>query len=366
MNKLNPETSNKMTASWYPHEKSLTGIGGYMINEMSLSTQEHGIISCAPVLSTYHLPALFAGNQDALSLQAQGDFGSLTFHELKTGNYCIRQNEFNAKKDITLSTQIDSHSLAFHYTLKNNIRFIIKGHPENVIHKHQYNMVYMPKVEWDYIFSKDEEYTCFEIHFSLDYLIKCREAFPLLTNFLRNVEKRTISMISHGHLYASTEMMDIIQSILQCRFTGTLKSMYLDSKIPGLLFLSLQGIPATEQLAASQNLGKYDRQKVMDAREHILQNLDNPGTLQEIAQEIGINVFKLKNGFKKMFGTTVFNFLLDERMKRAKILLYEEEKSIHEISILTGYRNFSNFSVAFKRKFGYPPSKIKRKNSGTC
>ena len=82
-----------------------------------------------------------------------------------------------------------------------------------------------------------------------------------------------------------------------------------------------------------------------------------------MAHIAGINDFKLKNGFKQLYGTTVFGFLFEERMQQAMIMLTETETAIKEISISIGYKNLPNFTAAFKKRFGYPPSFVRKKRT---
>ena len=332
----------------------------YMIQKLALATPQYGKIECSPS-STAPATALFTDNcdDDVLSLQASGPFGSLLFHEIKNENFSIRHNEYRVEEDIDLSTEIEMQSLGLLYTLKNHMRFVIKGFPEGFILKHQYNMVYVPQVEWEYMFKKSEEYACFGVHFTPEYLHRCSETFPLLPEFMGNVRRKKPAFISPSHHPSATpQMMGVIQNILFCDYTGTLKKMYLDSKVPELLLLSLQHI-ASDTSAMKIALRDADLRKIQDVKEFITLNIDNPGTLKELAHGAGINDFKLKNGFKQMYGTTVFGLLLDERMKKAKILLQDTDLSIQEISVRTGYKNLSNFTAAFKKKYGYPPSAIK-------
>ena len=334
----------------------------YMIQKLALATPQYGKIECSPLpASSSPAATLFTDScdDDVLSLQASGPFGSLLFHEIKNENFSIRHNEYRVEEDIDLSTDIGMQSLGLHYTLKNHIRFVIKGFPEGFILKHQYNMVYVPQVEWEYMFKKSEEYSCFGVHFTPEYLHRCSETFPLLPEFMGNVKRRTPALISPTHHPSATpEMMAVIHNILFCNYTGTLKRMYLDSKVPELLLLSLQHI-ANDTSALKVSLRDTDLRKIQHAKEYIILHMDNPGTLKELAHEVGINDFKLKNGFKQMYGTTVFGLLLEERMKKAKVLLQDTGLSIQEISGMTGYKNLSNFTAAFKRKFGYPPSAMK-------
>jgi len=74
-----------------------------------------------------------------------------------------------------------------------------------------------------------------------------------------------------------------------------------------------------------------------------------------------INEFKLKDGFKYLFGQTVHEFVFNERMQKALHLLTETKMEIKKISDACGYKSYSHFSAAFKRKFGYYASNIKHK-----
>ena len=332
----------------------------YMLDTLSLNLKGYGNIHHAPLSTKVSTPPLFAGDRtDVKSLQASGSFGTLRFHEMTSNNYSIRQNEFRLNQDGTLFTSIDSHSLGFHYTLKNDIRFIINGFPEGLIMKHQYNMVYVPRVAWEYVFRKNQDYACFGIHFTPEYLNKFNKPFHLLPEFLMNVRHKRSTIISPNHLSATPEMVAIIQSILHCDYVGTLKTIYLDIKVPELLLLSLQQIPSNVNYVLHVNLKEDDKRKIRDAREYLTLHMDDPGSLQKIAHQVGINEFKLKNGFKKMYNTTVFAFLLEIRMEKAKQLLRDTKMPIQEIASVTGYKNLSNFTTAFKKKFNYTPSSLR-------
>jgi AraC-like DNA-binding protein len=110
-------------------------------------------------------------------------------------------------------------------------------------------------------------------------------------------------------------------------------------------------------------LREGDIQKLREVRDYLLQHIDQPGSLKELARKVGINDFKLKNGFKQLYGTTVFGFLYEERMQRAKNMLADMSMSIKEMSVAIGYKNLSNFTAAYKKRFGYPPSFERKKKS---
>ena len=74
----------------------------------------------------------------------------------------------------------------------------------------------------------------------------------------------------------------------------------------------------------------------------------------------GLNEFKLKKGFKELFGTTVFDYLYDLKMEYAKQLLAADEVLVNEVSGMVGYRNPNHFSTAFKRKYGMNPTQLRK------
>jgi AraC-like DNA-binding protein len=97
----------------------------------------------------------------------------------------------------------------------------------------------------------------------------------------------------------------------------------------------------------------------MYAREYLISHMETPPGLSELARIIGINEYKLKRGFKEMFGNTVFGYLSDLRLEMAKNELLENRNTASTIASELGYSSVQHFSNAFKKKFGYAPSKLK-------
>lgn len=95
--------------------------------------------------------------------------------------------------------------------------------------------------------------------------------------------------------------------------------------------------------------------KLHDAQAYLSKNLDRRISRLNLSREIGMNQTHLKAGFKQLFGTTIFDYTLELKMKLAAELLQENRLSISEISDLTGYSHPNHFSTAFKRKYGVSP-----------
>lgn len=100
---------------------------------------------------------------------------------------------------------------------------------------------------------------------------------------------------------------------------------------------------------------------VQNVYDYILNNLEEPlPSIKELAKKFGTNDFKLKEDFRIKFNTSIYKFYTDERLKRATYLIQKTEIPIKEIAFICGFNDYNNFSKAFKKKYSYPPSALKR------
>ena len=56
----------------------------------------------------------------------------------------------------------------------------------------------------------------------------------------------------------------------------------------------------------------------------------------------------------------IYSFFTDHRLSQAHAALQQSKISIKQLDAMLGYAHVSNFTIAFKRKFGYPPGSLKR------
>lgn len=82
--------------------------------------------------------------------------------------------------------------------------------------------------------------------------------------------------------------------------------------------------------------------------------------LKSLAKRFGLNQYKLKYGFRKLFDTPVIAYQNQLRLAAAKKMLQTTETPIVEIAEAVGYRQANNFSAAFKREFGITPSNFRK------
>ena len=97
--------------------------------------------------------------------------------------------------------------------------------------------------------------------------------------------------------------------------------------------------------------------KIRKAKDIVISRLAEPPSLQELADEIGLTLKKLKEGFKQIYGDSVFSFLLDYKMEVARKLLESGAHNVNEVGLKVGYSTSSHFIAAFKKKYGTTPKK---------
>lgn len=138
---------------------------------------------------------------------------------------------------------------------------------------------------------------------------------------------------------------------------GIHRKIFMESHILFLVYLLAKNRDAhqTECDNCSILSKPTDREKMRIARKFILKNLSNTLSIPIIANHVGTNQCYLKKGFKEVFNQTIFEFIQENRMIKAKHLLIHEDLSITEISANVGYASLSSFSQAYKNYFGISP-----------
>ena len=99
------------------------------------------------------------------------------------------------------------------------------------------------------------------------------------------------------------------------------------------------------------------RLKIKQAKQELVNRMTAPPSIAQLAIEVGISEYKLKSGFKEMYGNTVGGYLLDYKMNSAKTLLDQGRLQVSEVAYTLGYGSASHFISAFKKKYGITPKK---------
>jgi AraC family transcriptional activator of pyochelin receptor len=149
----------------------------------------------------------------------------------------------------------------------------------------------------------------------------------------------------------------VLQQIINSNINSSIKDLYVKGKVYELLSLHFQQEENTEGEYCPFLVDDQNVLKIRKAKEIIISRMAEPPSLQELANEIGLNIKKLKEGFKQIYGDTVFSFLFDYKMEHARRLLESNQFNVNEVGVKIGYSTASHFIAAFKKKFGTTPKK---------
>lgn len=157
------------------------------------------------------------------------------------------------------------------------------------------------------------------------------------------------------------EIFNAVKLILENRFQQGSRLRFYHAKCWELLCLSTQEIIKTSNFKDADLHFNARDLKLFDQARQILETQFNPApTVDMLSRAVGTNTNKLKSGFKAIYGMTVFDYGLRQRMAHAMHLLADEGLSASEVSKDIGYSNQASFSTAFKKYYGRTPRDVRR------
>jgi len=152
------------------------------------------------------------------------------------------------------------------------------------------------------------------------------------------------------------EMM-VLNQIFHYGLHSSLEKLYSRGKVYELISLYFhksdnEGIQNCPFLEDEANV-----EKIQKAKQILIDRMTEPPTLTELANQINLPLQHLKDGFKHIYGETVFAYLVNYKMEYARKLLTTRKYNISEVSFEVGYSTASHFIAAFKKKFGATPKR---------
>ena len=145
-----------------------------------------------------------------------------------------------------------------------------------------------------------------------------------------------------------------VESVLRCPFSGICRTLALSARAHDLVLAFLSALPDTP-CPRNPALLRCCVDRLHDAAKLLDRMQEEPPSLAELARQVGLGETALKRGFPRIFGTTVFGYLRERRLERARQLLLSGEATVMEAAAAVGYSNPSNFAAAFRSRFGVNP-----------
>jgi AraC-like DNA-binding protein len=183
-------------------------------------------------------------------------------------------------------------------------------------------------------------------------------AHPLYAHAQQCFEKSQPAVLNRWNLAVTPKMLTLLFDIMNGN-EGHSRGVLVKAKVMELLALKLDQLEHMSTPLVDELLKDEDMARMQLARQLVIENLENPLSIKELAHRVGTNEYSLKKQFKAAFRTTIFGYLHDFRMEQAREQLCLNEATIAEIAQRAGYQHATHFTAAFKKYYGYLPTKLR-------
>ena len=282
------------------------------------------------------------------------DISSFSETKIENGFVVLRTKNdsdilVNKKKDVNKDV------IQFHFCLKGQTNFIFnQGNYTFQVQENHSMLLYNPQKPLPINVELTPETWMISILISI---AKFHSLFSSDANHISFLSPENSSKKYYDNLPFTSSIAVVLSQILQARVHDSMKSLYFKGKIYELLSLYFNKNDDSSIEQCPFLIDEQNVQKIRNAKDIILDRMIDPPSLDALALEIGLPLKKLKQGFKQVYGDTVFAYLLEHKMQEARRMLDSQKYNVYEVGLKLGYSTSSHFIAAFKKKYGTTPKK---------
>lgn len=251
--------------------------------------------------------------------------------------------------------QVSMGLIQFHFVLKGHAKFIFnQGQYALEVSEEKSLLLYNPQKELPLHLeiTPNSWVVCILLSIKKLHQLVSEDADHIPFLSLENTDKKYYTEEA-----ISPSIAIVLNQIFHYKSNSSIKNLYIKGKsyeLMSLCFNRNEGaiVDNCPFLSDESNL-----KKIKQAKEFLINHMAEPPSLQALADEVSLPLKKLKSGFKSLYGTSVYGFLLDHKLEFSRKLLDSNSYNINEVSTEIGYSTPSHFIAAFKKKYGITPKK---------
>jgi len=250
---------------------------------------------------------------------------------------------------------IDNTYIQLHFCIKGNTKFHFNNgtYIFDVLDKHSI-LLYNPQQKLPINLEIRPKTTLLSLLISIE---KFHSLFSKESGYIPFLSPDNANKKYYDDSIIKPTVLVVLQQIINSNINSSIKDLYIKGKIYELLSLHFQKDEASTGEYCPFLVDEQHVFKIRKAKDIIISNMIDPPSLQELANEVGLSLKKLKEGFKQIYGDTVYSFLFEYKMEHARKLLESNQHNVNEVGLRVGYSTASHFIAAFKKKFGTTPKK---------
>ena len=251
--------------------------------------------------------------------------------------------------------QIDNNFIQFHFCVRGEATFVFNnGNYRLPIHSDTSLLLYNPQRDLPIYLEMRPNCQLVSLVISLEKFHNLFSQDASYVTFLSE-ENRDKKYYKDGTI--SPSMAVVLNQLLGFNLNASVKPLYFKAKSYELLSLFFNRSEDADIEQCPFLVDETNVAKLKQAKDIIISQMAEPPTLQELADTIGLSLKKLKEGFKQIYGDSVFSYLFDYKMEVARKLLESGDYNVNEVGLKVGYSTASHFISAFKKKYGTTPKK---------
>ena len=265
----------------------------------------------------------------------------------------IHQNETNVLQNF--NKLVSKEFIQFHFCLKGSCELVFnEGSYKLSLSKGKSLLLYNPQRTLPINLLNNTNSTVITLLISIK---KFHLLFSDEASYITFLSKENILKKYYTEETISPSMSIVLTQLLNFSLNKSVKPLYFKAKTFEILSLYFNTSDEANLEQCPFLVSETNVNKIKLAKDIIINRLAEPPSLIDLANEIGLSLKKLKEGFKQIYGDSVYSFLIDYKMELARTLLESGDYNVNEVGLKIGYSTSSHFIAAFKKKYGVTPKK---------
>lgn len=313
---------------------------------------------------------------------AEAEGNEFLFQELQGNGFTVRLSCFRIQEPTSFIITFPFR-ICFQISLFQTTHYELAGYGAVHLHQRRYNILAVPSFSAQYKLSGKTLLLPLEICFIQEFLESLRNTYPQLDEFIKQAEKgRPVALFDVSPI-ASTEMLAMIDLIIECAKDSSWEPDYINIYVIELLHYALKPKPKPKKVKSSQDeinrlyeaeqlLIEYEEEPDGNGVKAVLAQISANNTeanneqttrkigwsIKELAECANMSLYAFTKLFKEVFGQSVMNYRKEIVWQTVLVLILRAYANLKTITSVAEYNDQPSFSRAFKKRFGHTPSEF--------
>mgnify|MGYP003670915677 CR=1 FL=1 len=251
--------------------------------------------------------------------------------------------------------EIDSSYIQFHFCLKGSAKFIFnEGRYALEVSEENSLLLYNTQIDLPLNLELNPMSWMVSVVMTIR---KFHSLFSKEADYIPFLNAENSDKKYYSQEVVSPAIAVILSQMMNYNLHPSIKELYIKGKVYELISLYFNKSDDANLEQCPFLVDEDNVRRIRKAKEIIIARMAEPPTLTALSEEIGLSLKKLKEGFKHIYGDSVYSFLFDYKMDYARKMLETGQHNVNEVGLKVGYSTSSHFIAAFKKRYGTTPKK---------